>query len=90
VLSLVDGQPLAEDWPALINGARPHEDTLDLGSLKTRWNGEDRDETAAAVICGTIAIALRAMGRAASVGEAEGMAQALWRDRVRTSIPGAA
>ncbi|CAA7622857.1 glycosyl transferase family protein [Magnetospirillum sp. SS-4] len=90
VLSLVDGLPLAEDWPALINGARPHEEALDLGRLKALWSGEDHDETAAAVICGTIAIALRAMGRAASVDEAEGMAQVLWRDRVRTSIPGVA
>ena len=90
VLSLVDGQPQAEFWPALISGTRAHENSLDLGRLKALWSGAESDETAAAVIGGTVAIALRAMGRAASIDEAEGMAQAMWRDRVRTAIPGAA
>ena len=88
VLSLVDGQPLAEDWPALIVGIRPHEECLDLGRLKALWSGEEIDETAAAVIAGTASIALRAMGHAASIDEAEGMAQVMWRDRVRTRVPG--
>ncbi|MDO8608391.1 MAG: glycosyl transferase family protein [Phaeospirillum sp.] len=90
VLSLVDGQPLAEDWPALVSGTRAHEDSLDLGRLKALWTGAESDETATAVISGTTAIALRAMGRAASIDEAEGMALAMWRDRVRTTVPGAA
>ena len=90
VLSLVDGEPLAEDWPALIEGTRPHEESLDLGRLQALWSGAQADETAVAVISGTAAIALRAMGRAATIGEAEGMALAMWRDRVRGRIPGAA
>lgn len=90
VLSLVDGQPLSEDWPALISGTRPHEDSLDLSRLAALWDGTAEDETAAAVISGTAAIALRAMGRAASVDEAEGMALTMWRDRARGKLPGAA
>ncbi|CAA7626987.1 Anthranilate phosphoribosyltransferase [Candidatus Terasakiella magnetica] len=90
VLSLVDGEPVAEDWPALIGGTRAHEDGLDLSRLKGLWRGEDTDEIAGAVIAGTMAIALRVLGRAASVDEAEGMAQVLWRERGRVKIPGAA
>ncbi|MBI3444423.1 MAG: glycosyl transferase, partial [Magnetospirillum sp.] len=44
----------------------------------------------AAAIAGTAAIALRAMGRAATLDEAEGMALALWRDRIKAKVPGAA
>ncbi|OAN50648.1 glycosyl transferase [Paramagnetospirillum marisnigri] len=89
VLSLVDGQPLSEDWPALISGTRPHLDSLDLSRLKALWRGEAEDEAAVAVISGTAAIALRAMGRAASIDEAEGMALVLWRERDRSKVPGA-
>jgi anthranilate phosphoribosyltransferase len=90
VLYLADGRPFAEDWPALAAGARPHEEELDLGRLKALWTGDAADETASAAVAGTIAVALRAMGRAGSVDEAEGMAQVLWRERDRTRVPGAA
>ncbi len=90
VLSLVDGQPVAEEWPALIGGARPHEEHLDLSRLKAIWSGAEQDETINAVIAGTMAIALRALGRAASVDEAEGMAQVLWRERNKSKVPGVA
>jgi hypothetical protein len=90
VLSLVDGAPQSEDWPALIDGARPHEEHLDLSRLKALWSGAEADETASAAIAGTMAIALRAMGRAASVDEAEGMALVIWRERNKSKVPGAA
>lgn len=90
VLSLADGQPVAEDWPALVDGARPHEEHLDLGRLKRLWSGAEANEMATAAIAGTMAIALRAMGRAGSVDEAEGMAQVLWRERDKSTVPGAA
>lgn len=89
VLSLVDGVPVSEDWPALISGTRVHEDSLDLSRLKALWSGAEEDGIAVAVISGTVAIALRAMGRAASIDEAEGMALAMWHDRGRSRIPGA-
>jgi anthranilate phosphoribosyltransferase len=89
VLSLVDGEACREDWPALISGTRPHEDSIELSRLRALWSGEDADETAAATIAGTMAIALKAMGRAATIDEAEAMGQAVWRDRVRSRIPAA-
>ncbi|OAN43766.1 glycosyl transferase family protein [Magnetospirillum moscoviense] len=89
VAFLADGQPGTEEWPALIAGTRDKEDGLELPRLKALWTGEDKDEVAAAAIAGTIAIVLRYSGRAASVAEAEGAAQAMWRDRIKTRIPGA-
>jgi anthranilate phosphoribosyltransferase len=89
VLMLVDGEPVAEEWPRLLASPRPHEEALDLSRLKALWTGAVEDEAAVAAIAGTAAIALRAMGRAASVDEAEGMALAMWRDRLRVTVPGA-
>lgn len=90
VLSLADGVALSEDWPALIDGTRAHEENIDLARLGALWSGELHDEGAAAAIAGTAAIALRALGRASSVDEAEGMAQVMWRERNRSKVPGAA
>jgi anthranilate phosphoribosyltransferase len=86
VLTLQDGEPDREDWPALSSGARPHEENLDLSRLKGLWSGDEADEAA---IAGTVAIALKAMGRAATIDEAEAMALALWRGRDRGRVPGA-
>lgn len=89
VFLLSDGQPSTEDWPALVAGAREKEEELDLSRLKPLWTGEDADPLAEAAIAGTIAIALRALGRAGSVAEAEEMGRALWAARDRARIPGA-
>lgn len=90
VFFLQDGHPGTEDWPALVAGVRDKEESLDLGRLAQLWKGEIQDEMAAASIAGTMAIVLRYSGRAASVAEAEGAALALWRDRIKTALPGAA
>lgn len=88
VLMLADGEPVAEQWPPLLAAPRPHEEELDLSRLKALWTGAVEDEAAVAAIAGTAAIALRAMGRAASVDAAEGMALAMWRDRIKSKVPG--
>jgi len=90
VFFLKDGQPGTEDWPALVSGTRDKEESLDLARLQALWNGSDADEMAAAAIAGTMAVVLRYTGRAASVAEAEGAAQVLWRDRVKAKMPGQA
>ncbi|MEW5729674.1 MAG: glycosyl transferase family protein [Pseudomonadota bacterium] len=84
------GEPGREEWPALISGVREKDEVMDLSRLKAIWAGEENDETVNATIGGTIAIVLRYSGRAAGVAEAEGMGQAMWRDRVKSRIPGAA
>ena len=90
VMFLQDGEAGAEDWPALVSGVREKEESLDLSRLTALWSGEVVDEMAAAAIAGTMAIVLRYSGRAKSVAEAEGAAQAMWRDRIKTTLPGRA
>ncbi len=89
VLYLEACRPGREDWPALLAGARARDESMDLGRLKGLWTGEIEDETAVATIAGTVAVALRYSGRAATIDEAEGRALAMWRDRVKSRVPGA-
>lgn len=81
VWAVVDGQPVREEWPALVAGVRDKEDELDLSRLKALWSGTEQDEAADAAIAGTIAIVLRYSGRAASVAEAEAQGRAVWASR---------
>lgn len=90
VYSLVEGQAVVEEWPAILSAPRGHDEEMDLARLKALWTGTVEDEAAAATIAGTVAIALKAMGRAEGVDQALGMALAMWRDRIRDKIPGAA
>lgn len=83
VWAVVDGQPLREEWPALVDGVREKEDSLDLSRLKALWTGAEQDEVADAAIAGTIALVLRYSGRAASVAEAEEKGRAVWAGRDR-------
>lgn len=82
VWAVVDGQPVREEWPALVEGVREKEGELDLARLKALWTGAERDEAADAAIAGTIAIVLRYSGRAASVAEAEEKGRAVWAARL--------
>lgn len=86
VFYLADGEAGREEWPPIAGGTPEKEEALDLMRLKALWSGADADELAAATIAGTMAVALRYSGRAASMDEAEGMAQVMWRDRVKSRI----
>jgi anthranilate phosphoribosyltransferase len=86
VWALLDGRPVREEWPALVEGVREKEDTLELGRLRALWTGAEVDETADAAIAGTIAIVLRYCGRAASVAEAEAKGRDVWLGRDRSRI----
>jgi anthranilate phosphoribosyltransferase len=89
VWALLDGQKMREEWPALVDGVREKEDSLDLARLRAIWSGAEVDEAADAAIAGTIAIVLRYSGRAASVAEAEAQGRAVWQGRERGWVPGA-
>ena len=83
-----DGVPGCELWPALRTetsrpGANPALDPMKMVAL---WRGEVEDEDATAVITGTVAIALRLLGRAASPAEADALAEDWWRRRTREPV----
>ena len=79
VLYLDDGQPAHEEWPPMMDGARPNEDALDPAQLRSLWT----DETPNPAITGTIAIILRYSGRATSIPDALTLAERIWQDRPR-------
>ena len=80
------GEPTVEEWPATSGqGHQPADVAMNPARLLRVWRGEEEDEYALAAVIGTLAIALRALGKAATVEEAEAAANALWRARDRVS-----
>ena len=60
---------------------------MDPGDLLKVWSGETTDTYQVASVVGTIAIALRVMGKAASVEEAEALSREVWEARDRDFLP---
>ncbi len=61
---------------------------MDLGRLGALWRGDADDAYATAAVTGTVAIALRLLGRAGAMDEAYAEAGRMWdgRDRERLWI----
>jgi anthranilate phosphoribosyltransferase len=77
-----------ETWPALIDdGHAPHDEQMDIARLGRVWSGEEADAYAVAAITGTMAIALKTMGKARTVAQAQDLAEEIWAGRDRTSMP---
>ncbi len=82
VESLIRGEYIDEEWPALLPDGHAREDeNLSLERLGAVWTGAEDDAYAVASVTGTAAIALRLMGRAANPGEADVMAMGMWKAR---------
>ncbi len=82
VLTIDDGQPDSQDWPTMLPASRqPHDEEMDVTRLVSFWRGELEDDYAAAAVTGTLAIALRTLGRARDVEAAQGQAETLWQAR---------
>ncbi len=91
VTSLHDGETSEENWPAILDDPRQSVDEdMDVRRLGAVWRGEAEDSYGVATVTGTAAMALRLMGRAAGVAEAEAMADALWRARDKARLGAAA
>ncbi len=75
------GQLLEEEWPAMFATRHMKDDTMDVSRMAKLWRGEIQDEYGQAALVGSAAIALRALGRANSVTEAEALAKKLWDTR---------
>ena len=81
----IDGEPIDERWPPMIDEPRQAPDAaMDLSRLPALWRGAIEDEYGEAAVVGTLAIALRALGAALSVVEAEARAKELWLARDRS------
>lgn len=83
VVGLRDGAPVEETWPALSQGASHpwREEPLEPQRVAALWRGEWRAPGPTAAVTGTLAVALKLLGRAATMTEAEAMARVLWQAR---------
>lgn len=87
VLTVHNGNCATETWPAIMDEPRQeHTRSMDLARLGTVWRGETRDPYGEAAITGTLAIALKLLGRARSQDEAHAQANDIWGIRDRATI----
>jgi len=71
-----------ERWSPLLPEPRQGPDKeMDFNDLRALWQGESSNDYAEASVTGTLAIALKALGRADTMDEAQAAAQSLWQDR---------
>ncbi len=75
------GEVLEEEWPALFDSRHMKDDSMDVTRLAQLWRGEIEDEYGQAAVTGTAAIALRTLGRAGNIADAEALAAQLWKTR---------
>jgi len=78
-----DGADGEEEWPPLTQGkpydwrGEPHE----VARLSALWKGELDHPYAVATVTGTAALALKLLGRAGTITDADAMAQRMWAGR---------
>lgn len=80
------GELIEEEWPAMFTTRHMKDDTMDVSRMAKLWRDEIEDEYGQAALAGTAAIALRALGRANSIAEAEALAKKLWETRDRNYL----
>ena len=83
-----NGEITNEEWPALLpDGHAAADEEMDTQNLIAIWRGDETNEYAETSITGTLAIALKSMGQAETVEMAQKMAQNMWVNRDRSSLP---
>lgn len=86
VQSVHHGELSDEMWPPLFKKRHVKEEVLEPQHLPALWRGEIEDEFAEGAVVGTVAITLKLMGKAASIDEAQAMAQQMWTSRPKEQI----
>ena len=81
VQSVHKGQLSDEVWPPLFKKRHTKEEELKPQYLSALWQGEFKNEYAEATVIGTAAIALRLIGKAATINEADNLARQMWKNR---------
>jgi len=86
------GEEHDEDWPALLpdDNVDWRAEDLSPAHIVGLWRGELQDRAAEAVVTGTAALALRALGRADDQAAAQAQADQLWAGRDRSGATAAA
>jgi anthranilate phosphoribosyltransferase len=86
VYSVHDGVLSDETWPKLIEGRQEQPEDLDIEHLRKVWRNDVHDEYGELAITGTLAIALRLLGKSQSNVEAYALAQQYWQQRNRERL----
>ncbi len=82
--------PAEETWPALLpDPHQPADEAMDVADLAALWRGELDHAYGLASVTGTMAVALKTMGKAATMEAAQAMADSIWsaRDPQRLIAP---
>ena len=91
VWSVHNGELSEERWPAIMDDPRqPVDELMNIADLAALWHGKISNEYASAAVTGTLAIALKTMGLAKTIKEAEDNARAMWENRDKSNLPTAA
>jgi len=86
-----NGEIGSETWPQLLlDGHAAADESMDINHLVAVWRGEDASEYAEASVTGTLAIALKSLGKVDTMEAAQAMAQDMWDNRDKGSLPVAA
>lgn len=86
VLTVHNGEPATENWPAMFARRHLKDETMDPARLAAVWRGEAQDEYGEAAAIGTAAIALKLIGKAATIAEAQTLAEEMWAKRPRSRL----
>ena len=83
VAALADGAVGEAEWPALTPSNRYawRDDDLDPARLAALWRGDRTDPSPVAAVTGTVAVALKLLGRAETMDAAEALAREMWESR---------
>ena len=91
VCSVCDGKTGTDFWPSIMGEAhQPADEDMDIGNLIGLWRGDVVNAYGEAAVTSTLAVALKALGRAHSMDEAQVLAETMWADRDRGQFRNAA
>jgi len=79
-----------EEWPPMFSKRHMRDDVMDVNRLIGLWNGDVEDEYGDAAVIGTVAIALKLMGKADTISTAESFANEMWQSRKKNKYDTAA
>ncbi|RMF41460.1 MAG: glycosyl transferase family protein [Alphaproteobacteria bacterium] len=84
-------EPEIETWPAILaDPHQPADSAMDPADLVAVWRGERTSAYGEAAVTGTLAVALKLLGRADTIPAAQALAERMWADRDRDGLPAAA
>ncbi len=81
VKGLFNGELFEETWPALFSQRHVKEEEMRPERLAQLWQGQIEDEYAVGTVTGTAALALKLVGKATTIDEAQSMAEKMWAER---------